>query len=61
MLLPCTYDVTISQGHLTIVLCGKFVTSPKHIGYVKESLENAGIHVNMAAKEVLQGANVLDG
>ena len=60
-MLPCTYDVTISQGHLTIVLCGKVVTNSKHIGYIKESLENAGIRVHMAPKEALEGANVLDG
>ena len=50
--------MALSQGHLTVVLCGQVVTNPRHVSYVAAALETAGIHVHTEAKDI---ADEMDG
>lgn len=48
MLLPCTYDVALVHGHLTVVLSGKLAQSTtvkewKYVQYIMRELSTFGV------------------
>ena len=42
--LPCTYDVCLSEGWFSVVLCGQLISRPKTMSYVIGDMKAAGVH-----------------